>query len=347
MRIAIVGAGTAGTAVAVRGSEPGTRVTAVAGRTATPARAAPVARPASPSSTSWTLSAGAELVVLGVPDDALPRSSRRCSRTGSSPARGSCTLSGAQGLGRARAASNGRARGVLALHPLQTFADVAGAIDALSGCRDRGHRATTTRGSLLGERLAARSRRPAVPAAPTSTAPCTTRPPCSRRTTWSRCRARRSSCSRAAGVPDAAGGDAAAAGGDARQRRTGWARATRSPARPSAATPATIDRNLAAIAAVRRRRWSPAYVTLCRTAMDVAGDASAGRRAGRAIEEVLGAVELMRDAAALRAGTDAWRADGRSRSGSCRRWARCTRDTRSLMRARPRSRPIASWCRSS
>ena len=70
MRIAIVGAGTVGTAVAVRWRRAGHTITAVAGRDATRPRAARWL-PDVPVVPLADASAGADLVVLGVPDDAL------------------------------------------------------------------------------------------------------------------------------------------------------------------------------------------------------------------------------------------------------------------------------------
>ena len=93
MDIAVVGAGRAGTAVAVLWQAAGHRIVAVAGREATRARAArslpgvPVLEPADAARE-------AELVVVGVPDDVIEpivARARRCRRRRSLPAAGSPT----------------------------------------------------------------------------------------------------------------------------------------------------------------------------------------------------------------------------------------------------------------
>src|SRR5689334_9583621 len=70
MRIAIVGAGTVGTAVAVRWREAGHTITAVAGRDATRERAARWLPGVGVVSAS-DAAADADVVALAVPDDAL------------------------------------------------------------------------------------------------------------------------------------------------------------------------------------------------------------------------------------------------------------------------------------
>jgi predicted short-subunit dehydrogenase-like oxidoreductase (DUF2520 family) len=150
MRIAIVGAGTVGTAVAVRWLEAGHAITAVAGRDATPAR---VARwlPGVPVVDVGAAPAGAEVVAIAVPDDALPDVVATLAGRVDDGA-WALHLSGALGLDVLAPLERAGTR-VLAVHPLQTFADVEGAIDALPGAA----MAVTARdgeGLALGERLA-------------------------------------------------------------------------------------------------------------------------------------------------------------------------------------------------
>jgi predicted short-subunit dehydrogenase-like oxidoreductase (DUF2520 family) len=148
MDIAIVGAGTVGTAVAVAWARAGHRITAVAGRSATAARAA-AWLPGVPVRSQVDVATGADLVVFGVPDDALPGVIAAVTPY-LAPRAWVAHMSGAQGLEVLAHAAPARP---LAVHPLQTFADVAGAIRALPGCTV----AVTARdaeGWELGERLA-------------------------------------------------------------------------------------------------------------------------------------------------------------------------------------------------
>ncbi len=150
MKIAIVGAGTSGTALAVAWARAGHAITAVTGRAATGDRAA-TWLPGVPVRSVAEAVRGADLVAVSVPDDALGASAVAVARA-IGPDTWVLHVSGANGLDVLEpvVAAGGR---VLAVHPLQTFADVAGAIDALAGCAV----AVTSRdddGWRLGERLA-------------------------------------------------------------------------------------------------------------------------------------------------------------------------------------------------
>lgn len=148
MDIAIVGAGTVGTAVAVAWARAGHRITAVAGRSATAARAA-AWLPDVPVRPLDDVATGAALVVFGVPDDALPEAVAAVTPH-LPPTAWVAHLSGASGLEVLAPAAPARP---LAVHPLQTFADVAGAIRALPGCTVAVS-ARDAEGWELGERLA-------------------------------------------------------------------------------------------------------------------------------------------------------------------------------------------------
>jgi predicted short-subunit dehydrogenase-like oxidoreductase (DUF2520 family) len=276
MRIAIVGAGTVGTAVAVRWLRAGHTITAVAGRDATRERAArwlpgvavlPLA----------DATAGAEVVVIGVPDDALPAVVGAIAGH-TDPASWVVHLSGARGLD----VFDGVDARPLALHPLQTFADVGGAIDALPGAAiavtardDEG----TARGESLAHDLGGRpfrladEDRPAYHAAAVFASNYLVAVSGVALELFA-----------AVGVPDAAAAmhPLQAATLD-NVHRLGPQQALTGPAVRGDA--GTIARNLEAVAAAAPR-LVPAYVALCRTAMDVAGGRlSEDRRV--AVEEVL------------------------------------------------------------
>jgi len=150
MNIAIVGAGTAGTAVGVALARAGHVIVAVTGRGETAARAGRWLPGAALRAIPDAVQA-AELVVIGVPDDAL---GSIVDVIGAAIAPGTWVvhLSGANGLGVLApiVAAKGRA---LALHPLQTFADVGAAVEGLDGCAVA-VTAEADAGWQLGERLA-------------------------------------------------------------------------------------------------------------------------------------------------------------------------------------------------
>jgi predicted short-subunit dehydrogenase-like oxidoreductase (DUF2520 family) len=131
MRIAVLGAGRVGTAVAVLLGRAGHEIVAVSGREATRDRAA-TWLPGVPVLDAAGATALGELVLVAVPDDVIART---VSGVGGALHRGQWVahLSGAAGLDVLAAALDERARR-LAVHPLQTFPDVDRAIDALSGC---------------------------------------------------------------------------------------------------------------------------------------------------------------------------------------------------------------------
>jgi predicted short-subunit dehydrogenase-like oxidoreductase (DUF2520 family) len=280
MRIAIVGAGTAGTAVALRWIGAGHTVTAVAGRAATPARAARWL-PGIPVVDVVDAPAGAELVVLAVPDDALPGVATLLADR-LEPGAWVLHLSGARGLDVLEVVARTGA-GVLALHPLQTFADVASAIDALSGAAIA-VTARTDDGFALGDRLGrdlggrpfrlADEHRALYHAAAVFASNYLVAVSGAAVELFE-----------TAGVPDARSAmrPLQVATLD-NVHRVGPHDALTGPAVRGDA--GTIERNLAAVSGAAPA-LVPAYVTLCRTAMDVAGErlSDDGRRA---VEEVLG-----------------------------------------------------------
>jgi len=133
MDVAVVGAGRVGTAVAVLLGRAGHRIVGVAGGERTAER---VARflPDVPVLAAETAAAEAELVVLGVPDDAIGPTAERIAGAGAfSAGAWVAHLSGATGLDVLAPARAAAAR-PLALHPLQTFPDVEDALARIPGC---------------------------------------------------------------------------------------------------------------------------------------------------------------------------------------------------------------------
>lgn len=279
MRIAVVGAGTVGTAVAVRWLRAGHTITAVAGRDATVVRAARWL-PGVPVLPTGDAPAGADVVVLGAPDDAL---SDVVASLEGALADGSWALhlSGARGLDVLEPLERSGVRS-LALHPLQTFADVAGAVDALPGAAI----AVTARdneGTALGQELArdlggrpfvlADADRPLYHAAAVFASNDLVAVSGAALELFT-----------AAGVPDAATAMHPLQSATLENvRRLGPQQALTGPAVRGDA--GTIDRNLGAVASAAPA-LVPAYVTLCRVAMDVAGARLPDDRR-RAVEEVL------------------------------------------------------------
>ena len=132
MDIAVIGAGRAGTAVAVLWQAAGHRIVAVAGREATRARAAR-SLPGVPVLEPLDAARDAELVVVGVPDDLIEPIVGELSAAGAfAPVRWVAHLSGATPLSTLDAARDGGARR-LGVHPLQTFPDVDAGIDRIPG----------------------------------------------------------------------------------------------------------------------------------------------------------------------------------------------------------------------
>jgi predicted short-subunit dehydrogenase-like oxidoreductase (DUF2520 family) len=133
MKIAVIGAGRVGTAVAVLLARAGHRIVAVSGRAETRRRAnaylpgVAVAEPADAA-------AAAEMIVIGTPDDLIASVADALATAGAvGPGRWVVHLSGSLGLRVLGAASDAGA-GCLAIHPLQTFPDVDSALERLPGC---------------------------------------------------------------------------------------------------------------------------------------------------------------------------------------------------------------------
>jgi predicted short-subunit dehydrogenase-like oxidoreductase (DUF2520 family) len=152
MKVAVIGAGRVGTAVAVLLERAGHRLVGVSGRGETRGRAGallpgvPVLEPAAAAS-------AAELVVIGTPDDAIEPTVRALAAEAAlAPGTWVMHLSGSLGLEALRAALDAGSRR-LALHPLQTFPDVGAALDGLAGCWVA-VTADDDEGARLGERLA-------------------------------------------------------------------------------------------------------------------------------------------------------------------------------------------------
>lgn len=152
MKIAVIGAGTLGTAVAVMLERAGHGIVAVSGRSGTRERASSYL-PDTPLLEPTEAAAVAELVVIGTPDDVIEET---VVSLAAAVAVGAGTwvahLSGSLGLD-VLAGARGAGAGILAIHPLQTFPDVDSALERLPGCSI----AVTAEGEdgyLLGERLA-------------------------------------------------------------------------------------------------------------------------------------------------------------------------------------------------
>ena len=279
MDIAIVGAGTVGTAVGVAWAGAGHRVIAVAGRAETVSRAARWL-PGVPVLPIAEAVSGAELVVIGVPDDVLPSIA---STVASAVISGVDVLhlSGASGLDVLAPVVEAGAR-PLAVHPLQTFADVSGALETLRGCAiavtaadDDGFVLSEALDRDLNERpfRLPDAQRPLYHAAAVFASNYLVAVSGAADALFSR-----------AGVPEALAAMRPLQEATlANVHRLGPHAALTGPAVRGDA--GTIDRNLSAIAAADPELVA-SYVALCRTAMLVAGDRLAGP-ARPAIEEVL------------------------------------------------------------
>jgi predicted short-subunit dehydrogenase-like oxidoreductase (DUF2520 family) len=132
MKVSVIGAGRVGTAMAVLLMRAGHRVMAVSGRGPTRARVAsflPGVMVLEPVEAARE----GELVLIGLPDDLIAPAVNDIATAGGFPS-GSYVahLSGAAGLDVLDPAREGGAHR-LAIHPLQTFPDVAHAVDLIPG----------------------------------------------------------------------------------------------------------------------------------------------------------------------------------------------------------------------
>ena len=152
MKIAVVGAGTLGTAIAVLLEAAGHQVVGVSGREETRRRAS-THLPGDPFLEPAEAAAEAELLVIGTPDDVIePMAETLAGANAIGLGTWVAHLSGSLGLDVLRPAVEAGAR-VLAIHPLQTFPDVESALARLPGCATA-ITANDEEGYLLGERLA-------------------------------------------------------------------------------------------------------------------------------------------------------------------------------------------------
>jgi predicted short-subunit dehydrogenase-like oxidoreductase (DUF2520 family) len=279
MNIAIVGAGTVGTAVAVRWRRAGHVIVAVTGRGATPARVArwlpDVALAEIPEAVK-----GADVIAVAVPDRAIEAVVTEIDER-IDPGTIVAHLSGALGL-RVLDPVVGTGGIPLAIHPLQTFADVPGAIEALEGSAiavtangDVGWRVGDELAADLGGRpfhLADEHRAVYHAGAVFASNYLVT------------ISGAAATLLEAAGVPDPLTAMRSLQEATlANVHRLGPRDALTGPAVRGDAE--TIDRNLAAIADAAPALIAP-YVALCRVALDVAGDRLAPADQA-AVEEVL------------------------------------------------------------
>jgi predicted short-subunit dehydrogenase-like oxidoreductase (DUF2520 family) len=152
MKVAVIGAGTLGTAIAVLLERAGHRIVGISGREETRDRASSHL-PSAPFLESAEAAAAAELVVVGTPDDVIePTVEALAAAAALGPGTWVAHLSGSLGLDALKPAAVAGA-GILAIHPLQTFPDVGSALERLPGC-SIAITAEDEEGSLLGERLA-------------------------------------------------------------------------------------------------------------------------------------------------------------------------------------------------
>jgi predicted short-subunit dehydrogenase-like oxidoreductase (DUF2520 family) len=150
MRVVVVGAGRVGTAVAVLLRRSGHDIVAVTGRDATRERAAAFLPGVEVLPPAEAVARG-DLVLVATPDDAIGATVSALA-SAFRPGQWVAHLSGALGLGVLAPAQAAGARR-LAIHPLQTFPDVEGALAALPGC-SVAVTADDAEGSELGAALA-------------------------------------------------------------------------------------------------------------------------------------------------------------------------------------------------
>lgn len=152
MKVAVIGAGRVGTAIAVMLERAGHQIVGISGRAETRGRAIAYL-PSTPFLEPADAAVEAELVVIGTPDDVIePTAEVLAEAAAVGPGTWVSHLSGALGLDALRRAREADAR-ILAIHPLQTFPDVDSALERLPGC-SIAVTAEGDEGYLLGERLA-------------------------------------------------------------------------------------------------------------------------------------------------------------------------------------------------
>ena len=152
MKVAVIGAGTLGTAIAVLLERADHRIVGIAGREETRERARSYL-PSAPFLEPAEAAAAAELVVIGTPDDVIERTVEALAAAAAvGPGTWVAHLSGSLGLDVLEPAAGAGAR-MLAIHPLQTFPDVGSALARLPGCAIA-VTAKDEEGYVLGERLA-------------------------------------------------------------------------------------------------------------------------------------------------------------------------------------------------
>jgi predicted short-subunit dehydrogenase-like oxidoreductase (DUF2520 family) len=152
VKVAVIGAGTVGTAIAVLLDHAGHRIVGISGGADTRERASSHL-PSTPFLEPAEAAAAAELVVIGTPDDAIePTVDALAAAAAVGPGSWVAHLSGSLGLEALRGARAAGA-GILAIHPLQTFPDVDSALVRLPGSTIA-VTAEDDEGYLLGERLA-------------------------------------------------------------------------------------------------------------------------------------------------------------------------------------------------
>lgn len=152
MKVAVVGAGTLGTAIAVLLEAAGHQVVGVSGRDEARGRTR-AHLPRAPFLEPGEAAAVAELVLIGTPDDVIePMAETLASAAAVGAGTWVAHLSGSLGLEVLRPVLDVGAR-VLAIHPLQTFPDVDSALERLPACAIA-ITANDEEGYVLGERLA-------------------------------------------------------------------------------------------------------------------------------------------------------------------------------------------------
>jgi predicted short-subunit dehydrogenase-like oxidoreductase (DUF2520 family) len=152
MNISVVGAGRVGTAMAVLLGRAGHRIAAVSGRGPSRDRASRFL-PGVPFLEPAAVASAGELVLIAVPDDRIASMVEELAAAGAFwPGQWVAHLSGATGLDVLEPARTAGARR-LAIHPFQTFPDVAGALDRIPGST-MAVTADDAEGETIGERLA-------------------------------------------------------------------------------------------------------------------------------------------------------------------------------------------------